>query len=51
MCIRDRDAAKRLGVTDMIFRIHYPGMSLKEGLEVIRLLGEKVIPYFKDLEG
>jgi len=45
------DAAKRLGVTDMIFRVHYPGMDLKEGLEVIRLLGEKVIPYFKDLEG
>lgn len=44
------DILKRLRATDVIFRMHYPGMSLREGLEVLRLLGERVIPYFKDVK-
>lgn len=39
---------KRLNVTDLILRVHYPGMSIEEGLEVIKLIGERIIPYFED---
>lgn len=38
---------KELKVTDMIFRVHYPGMTIDEGLNVIRLIAEKIKPYFE----
>ena len=40
--------SRELKITDMIFRVHYPGMSLEEGLKVIRLIAEKIKPYFEE---
>lgn len=37
---------ERLGVTLMIFRLQWPGMEGAKVLRSIRLLGERVLPYF-----
>ncbi len=37
---------RELGITELIFRIHFPDMPQKKVLSAITLLGEKVLPYF-----
>jgi alkanesulfonate monooxygenase SsuD/methylene tetrahydromethanopterin reductase-like flavin-dependent oxidoreductase (luciferase family) len=38
---------EKLGVTLMGFRVHWPGMELTKAVKAIELLGEKVLPYFR----
>ncbi|MBS7613393.1 LLM class flavin-dependent oxidoreductase [Candidatus Bathyarchaeota archaeon] len=42
--------SRELKITDVIFRVHYPGMNIEEGLKVIRLIGGKIKPYFEELK-
>ncbi|HEX5816086.1 MAG TPA: LLM class flavin-dependent oxidoreductase, partial [Methylomirabilota bacterium] len=37
----------RLGTTDVIFRLQWPGMDPARALRSIRLLGESVIPHIR----
>jgi len=39
---------RELKITDLIFRVHYPGMGLEEGLKLIRLIGGRIKPYFEE---
>jgi alkanesulfonate monooxygenase SsuD/methylene tetrahydromethanopterin reductase-like flavin-dependent oxidoreductase (luciferase family) len=44
--IRQIESFEKLGVDHIFFRFSYPGMKNRDVLDMIRLLGEKVIPYF-----
>jgi len=46
-CIEQISRFERFGVQHMIFSLPGPGASQDRKLESIRLLGEKVLPYFK----
>jgi len=39
---------ERLGATHLICRVQAPGMTQDQALRTIRLLGEKVLPRFKE---
>jgi probable F420-dependent oxidoreductase len=40
-----RQHTRELGTTDMIFRVHKKGMPHRDVMRVLRVLGEKVIPF------
>ena len=39
---------KELGITEVVFQMQLPGLEHEKVSESIRLIGEKVIPYFAD---
>ena len=39
---------KELGVDSMVLRVVFPGMEQWKAMETIRMIGEKVIPYFSE---
>ena len=45
------DHHHRLGVDHFMFRIGWPGMDARETYRVIELMGEQVLPYFKERYG
>jgi alkanesulfonate monooxygenase SsuD/methylene tetrahydromethanopterin reductase-like flavin-dependent oxidoreductase (luciferase family) len=48
-CIsRVAELEKELGMNHILFRIHHHGLRHRRVMEQIKLLGEKVIPYFED---
>ncbi|MEM2071582.1 MAG: LLM class flavin-dependent oxidoreductase [Nitrososphaerota archaeon] len=38
---------RELGINHMVFRVYFPGMSHEKARNAIKLIGEKIIPYFQ----
>jgi len=39
---------KELGATQLVFQLQFPGLTHEKAMNAIRLIGERVIPYFRD---